>query len=204
MVNTQMKPEQVLVVPESIINFGIFKDGFFGGEPGFFNAILSRATFMDRTKAETDETHKQLIPYCVIKRNNEIFTYQRTTKGGENRLHSKYSLGVGGHCQDLGNKFQDHRVTYFANLAKELSEEIDMKNYDSEKLIGYLYLSASPVDRVHLGCIHLIEVDGFTNLDTAEDCLDNCGFKSYAQLIENKSKFENWSQIVIEQLHKHL
>lgn len=201
---SKIKNEQVLVVPENTINFRVFTNGFFGGEPGFFNSILSKATFMARDKAETDETHKQLIPYCVIKRNNEIFTYQRTVKGGENRLHAKWSLGVGGHVNPVDETVKDHRVTYYSGLARELKEEVDLHGGYGHRTLGYLYLTNSPVDRVHLGCIHLVEIDGLTNLDTAEDCLDNCGFKNYKQLIDNKSKFENWSQIVIEQLHNYL
>ena len=46
---------------------------------------------------ERDPAFKQVIPYLVLRDGERYFLMQRTTAGGDARLHGRYSIGVGGH-----------------------------------------------------------------------------------------------------------
>ena len=132
--------EQILVIPENCVNFSLFEKGFWKGERNFFPTILSQAKFMDRAKAETDETFKQLIPYCVIKKGNEFFCYQRTKKGGEKRLYGQWAFGIGGHVNQVDNTLvNDPMITYYNGLRRELEEEVGVEGGYENELFGYIY-----------------------------------------------------------------
>ena len=63
--------------------------------------VRSRGFFVERRHAETDSSLKQLIPYCVLLRGDEIFLMRRKPKGGESRLFNLHSIGVGGHINPV-------------------------------------------------------------------------------------------------------
>ena len=52
---------------------------------------------MRRGDAEEDPTHKQVIPYLVLRDGERWFLMRRTKAGGDARLHDRWSIGVGGH-----------------------------------------------------------------------------------------------------------
>ena len=56
--------------------------------------ILDNHFFMEREKAEYDNTVKQIIPYVVIRQDGKYFLLRRLKKQTEARLHDKLSLGV--------------------------------------------------------------------------------------------------------------
>lgn len=60
-------------------------------------AALREATFLERDAAERDEGYRQIIPYVVLRAPAGIFSYARTSRGREARLHGLRSIGVGGH-----------------------------------------------------------------------------------------------------------
>lgn len=53
--------------------------------------------FRRRGDVEDDPSFKQLIPYCVIVQADRVLVYERGSSGGEDKLHTKLSLGIGGH-----------------------------------------------------------------------------------------------------------
>ena len=63
----------------------------------FFRQCIPRTYFVDRDEAELNESLLQVIPYIVIHHMDTFATYRRSAKGGENRLHDKFSIGLGGH-----------------------------------------------------------------------------------------------------------
>lgn len=201
--------EQVLVVKENLFDFRDFIDGFY--ELNQFNLlgdVLSQAFFMDRDKAEKDPKFKQIIPYCVIRKmeyckqedkKNEIFCYKRTKKGGEKRLHDKYAFGFGGHICPLDSTVSDHRVTYQNGLIREIEEETGLKSsqYKTE-FKGLIYDDSNSVGQVHVGCLHVINIDEFTEIKSTDPAISNGGFESLKNIIKNKDSFENWSKIVMD------
>ena len=58
---------------------------------------MTAFSFRPRYEVETDPSFKQLIPYCIFRHHGQVFHYKRGKLQGEGRLHSKRSIGVGGH-----------------------------------------------------------------------------------------------------------
>src|ERR1043166_9820340 len=102
--------ENILVIKRELLD----RLGSFHGlnfEPRIYlGAFLSRGNnfFLPRAKAETDPTHKQIIPYALIAHGDTVLHYVRGKKAGEQRLVAKGSIGIGGHMNDT--RSEERRV----------------------------------------------------------------------------------------------
>jgi predicted NUDIX family phosphoesterase len=194
--------EQVLVVPAKYLepHLSRFKNGLVTDDcwiNGIRWSIMSSdiATYIGRDIAETDESFKQLIPYCILMQEGRIFAYQRTKKGGESRLHDKWSIGVGGHinpCDESG---------YRAAIQRELLEEvgIDIGNYEPP-IKAFIYDDSNEVGRVHLGIVHLISISRYKTLTFKDPSLANGIWMSPEEL--QSHSYENWSQLLVDHFWK--
>jgi predicted NUDIX family phosphoesterase len=129
----------------------------------FLNKCLNESFFTDRAEAEENPKLKQIIPYCVVRTNPtdgsipKFFLYKRSKKGGENRLHEKWSLGVGGHINPEDG-YENHHKTFGMALQRELAEELDFQNPEAAKdidyeIMGLLYDNSDSVGQVHFGVV---------------------------------------------------
>ena len=96
--------EKVLVVSTTLFRSLGYFQGFTTDVLRYIPALLApeQTSFRPRAKVETDPGFKQLIPYMFFSHtgaNGEmsVFQYVRGHGMGESRLHSKRSIGVGGH-----------------------------------------------------------------------------------------------------------
>lgn len=190
--------EQVLVVPRSLLEeIGIFQGIKGEGVEQALEKLLDPANhfFMDRAEAEEDPTHKQLIPYCVFRHGDQLLHYTRGKSGGENRLHAKISVGVGGHINpvDTGGG-RTGRAAYFAAVEREIDEELDIPGGYQQRIVALLNDDTNPVGQVHLGVVHLVELpDG--NVTSKEDALSELSFSSISDLNGPlHERLETWSQ----------
>ncbi len=101
--------EEVLVFPSRLLDeLGPF-EGISTEIERYLPTFLhpEHLRYIPRSLAEDDPSHKQLIPYVVLRSGDEVFCYTRGKKGGEQRLHDRWSLGVGGHiCREDGDEGQ--------------------------------------------------------------------------------------------------
>ena len=196
--------EQVLVVPRALFD----EIGAFAGirtsdlEPAIAR-LLDPANhfFMDRATAEDDPGHKQLIPYCVIRCGDRVLNYTRGKAGGESRLHAQRSVGVGGHINpvDTGGG-RTGPEAYQAAVERELNEELDFSVPHTNRIIGLLNDDSNPVGQVHLGIVHLIEIDS-EEVASNEDALADLAFTPLAQLNGPLfDRLETWSQACVRHL----
>lgn len=158
---------------------------------------------MRRGDAEENENFKQPIPYAVIRRGkNELFVYERLKGGGEKRLHSKLSLGAGGHM-NLGEEMSIDGVIQ-NNLQRELEEELDISHYVVPKTIGLINDDSTPVNRVHIALLVTLDLPEDAEVFVREaDKLSG----SWITLDELKQpdvyeRLEDWSKIVVDTLSK--
>ncbi len=118
--------ERVLVVPRtSLDELGTFQ-GLCTNE-SVWNKLLSdrdSMQFMDRDAAEVDPSFKQLIPYLILTHQGRVFCYRRNKKGGEERLHHRLSIGIGGHINDTDLLLEGD--VYRHGFERELSEEVEL------------------------------------------------------------------------------
>lgn len=190
--------EEVLVVPRGLLEeIGMFLGIQTEGIESAMAKLLDPTNhfFMDRGPAEEDPSHKQLIPYCVFRCGDRILHYTRGKSGGESRLHAKISVGVGGHINPVDTG--DGRTgpeAYHAAVAREIEEELVMKGTYKETIIALLNDESNPVGQVHLGVVHLIELEN-DEVTSNEDALSDLGFSTLADLRGPLfERLETWSQ----------
>jgi predicted NUDIX family phosphoesterase len=196
--------ELVLVVKRELFEeLGVFEGLRTDGMDEAVERLLDPANhfFMDRAEAEEDPSFKQLIPYCVFRHGERILHYTRGKSGGESRLHAKISVGVGGHINPVdADSGRTGPEVYHAAVARELEEELELPGGQSQRIIGLLNDDSNPVGRVHLGIVHLIDIESDA-VSSREDALANLAFSPLADLnSEHFERLETWSAFCVRHL----
>ena len=199
--------ERVLVVPtKRFHHLGHFQ-GFTAEIDKYLPALLqgSDVAYRPRGEMEQDPSFKQLIPYVLFRfidadRSVHLFQYTRGGGQGEKRLHAKRSVGVGGHISsdDAANKAAGHDV-YREGMLRELTEEVIIETQYREKCVGLINDDESEVGRVHLGVVHIFDVE-HPAVQPRETEIIEAGFRPVSQLLADLEKFETWSQICLTAL----
>jgi len=201
-----MNDENVLVVPRSLIeSIGMFDGLCFDIEP-YLEAFWTPANnlFLPRSSAETDPSHKQIIPYVVLTHAGRIFHYVRGKKGGETRLHAKGSIGIGGHMND-GDMAALHfdRAAYETALAREIDEELILDTPYKQRVAGLLNDDSTEVGQVHLGIIHIFDCETDA-VRPRETDITETSFLTREELVARIDSLETWSAICARNLNQLL
>jgi predicted NUDIX family phosphoesterase len=159
--------------------------------------VLREASFfMPRSQVEDDPTYQQIIPYVVFRHGDRYLLTHRLKASSEKRLRQLYSLGVGGHINpgDL-----DHGDPIADGLRREWEEEVVYDGSFQARLLGLINDDSSPVSRVHLGVVFLIDGDRpeITIRETDKlsgELLTLDGMRIYYLAMES------WSQLVYDRL----
>jgi predicted NUDIX family phosphoesterase len=203
----EVQTEQVLVVPTAVFHrLGHFQ-GFCGETEKYLPELLKEGhvSYRPRSAMEQDPDFKQLIPYVIFRYLNAagedtVFQYTRGKGQGEQRLHSKRSIGIGGHisADDLAT-VQTHDGVYAEGMRRELAEEVRIDTPFQERCVGLINDDETEVGRVHLGVVHLVDV-AEPNVLPREIEIAEAGFQPVARLLEELESFETWSQICLRAL----
>jgi len=197
--------EQILVVPTALFHHLGYFQGFTADVDRYLDELLDPAhtRYRPRGEMEQDPSHKQLIPYCIFRHRGpdggaSVFQYTRGTGQGEGRLHSKRSVGIGGHISrdDAAAGGSD---PYLEGLRRELQEEVFIDTHFTQRCVGLINDDQTEVGRVHLGVVHLFDVDE-PAVRPRESELVECGFRPVDELLADLSRFESWSSICLEAL----
>ena len=185
--------EQVLVVPRASIVPG---DGWLGvrrdGIEAALDAIGRDGFFMRRGDAEEDPTHKQVIPYLVLRDGERWFLMRRTKGGGDARLHDLWSIGVGGHLNP-----GDGDVA--GGLRREWSEEVAADFVPDFVPVGLLNDDTTPVGAVHVGVVFVADAAGRPVAIRETDKLA-VSFATTAETAAVRDAMETWSRLVFDAL----
>jgi len=190
--------EDVLVVENTLLrpylehkNAGLFK----GRSEEIYAEILGNYTFMPREKAEYDPDHKQVIPYVIVRENDNYLLLKRTKKQSEKRLHNKYSLGIGGHVNPETLDHEENVIT--GSLHRELNEEVLIGSPGTLDFIGIINDESNSVSRVHLGLLYVMNA-GSSEYRVLEDDKMTAQWVSRDGLKEYYEGLETWSQIAYD------
>lgn len=162
------------------------------------DTILSNHEFLPRPEAENDTSHKQIIPYVVICRGDEIFVTRRLNKGGEKRLHGLLSIGIGGHINPETDG--DGSDVLHRGMKREIEEEVDIENAGALTPRGIINDDTTEVGSVHLGLFYTLEVSGKVYVRETEK-LEGFWVKR-SELNGLYDQMESWSQFVVLALSK--
>jgi predicted NUDIX family phosphoesterase len=191
--------EHVLVVPTALFHQIGYFQGFSGDVEKYVTRLLdpSHTSFRPRNEVEEDPSFKQLIPYCIFRHETKVFYYKRGKKGGEGRLHSKRSVGIGGHISSTDRLGGDRR--YFEAMHREISEEVFLESAFRDRCVGLINDDETPVGQVHLGIVHIFDLDA-AKVRPREETIIETGFAEPAELLRDEHEFETWSQICLKNL----
>lgn len=191
--------EHCLVVPRArlLSRIGDLPSGFQRGTvEEVLDAITAWGRFVPRGEAESDPSLKQIIPYCVVGHQGEIFLMRRKRGGAESRLHDKLSLGVGGHVNPVDVPPDgDLRRSVVRALEREIDEELRVDSPSRKTCLGILNDDSNAVGQVHLGFIYCLELERPVVAVREEESLEG-KFVGKTDLLAVQDRMETWSRIL--------
>ena len=202
---SQVGNERVLVVPTSLFHDVGYFQGFCTETDRYLKQLLQpqHMSYRLRSEMEQDPSFKQLIPYVVFRYRDpqgreHLFQYTRGKGQGEGRLHSKRSVGIGGHISS-----EDAQLTmadpYREGLRRELAEEVAIDTPYTDHCVGLINDDQTEVGRVHLGVAHVFDVERPAVTPRETEIIES-GFRPVEQLLQELERFETWSQICLRAL----
>ena len=198
-----VQTEQVMVVKTDLFHSCGYFQGFCPETEKYLQTLLDDANtqYLPRGEMEEDPGFKQLIPYCLFRYTDaegkpHVFQYTRGKAGGESRLRAKKSVGIGGHISTLD---AHESSPYEQGMQRELEEEIDIACQYTQKLVGLINDDQNDVGKVHLGIVHIFDVDEPT-VSARETEISDAGFLPLSEILEDLESYESCSQICLKSL----
>jgi len=186
-------PELVYVVPRiAIMGSGGWHGLRTSDLAASVEAIERAGRFEPRAAMELDPAFKQVIPYLVLRDGAHYFLMHRTRAGGDERLHDRWSIGVGGHLNP-GDGGLD------GGLRREWSEEVEANFVPAFRLLALLNDDSTDVGRVHLGAVYEADAAGRPVAIRETDKLTG-RFARPDEVAAVAPDLETWSRLVFEHL----
>ena len=185
--------ELVLVIPRASIMpdpswRGIQTEGL-----DAFEAIVARhGRFQPRAAMEVDRRWKQVIPYLVLRDGERYFLRRRTRAGGDERLHDRWSIGVGGHLNPGDGDLA-------GGLRREWREELRADFEPEFRLVGLLNDDSTDVGSVHVGAVCVADAASRPVAIRETDKLTG-SFAEPSEVAAVVDSMESWSALVFEHL----
>jgi len=198
--------ERILVVPTSLFHELGYFQGFSREIDRYWPQLVTgdHVEYRARGEMEEDPSFKQLIPYVLFRWTSpdgtlHLFEYQRGSGQGERRLHAKCSVGIGGHISSIDAEIGPSHHVYREGMRRELDEEVTIDTPYDETVVGLINDDETPVGRVHLGMVHLCDVENPNVRPREADILDG-RFTPASDILARLDQFESWSQIAVRAL----
>jgi predicted NUDIX family phosphoesterase len=173
-------------VPDGATWHGLRTDGL----DAFVAALERSGRYEPRDRMERDPAFKQVIPYLVLRDGPRYFLMQRTSAGRDERLHNRYSIGVGGHLNP-----GDGGV--LGGLRREWAEEL-VADFEPEfRLVALLNDDTTDVGSVHLGAVYVADAGGRPVAIRETDKLSG-SFVEPAAVAAVANRLETWSRLTFE------
>jgi predicted NUDIX family phosphoesterase len=186
-------PELVFVVPRTaVMANGGWRGIRTSGLEELLEAIEQQGRYEPRDAMERDPAFKQVIPYLVLRDGERYFLMRRTRAGRDERLHDRYSIGVGGHLNPGDGRLD-------GGLRREWAEELEADFVPEFRLVGLLNDDTTDVGSVHLGVVYVADAASRPVAIRETDKLTG-RFVDPAAVADVEAELESWSQLVFEQL----
>jgi len=163
--------------------YGLRADGI----ASFEATVAEQGRFEPRAEMEADPGHKQVIPYLVLRDGDRVFLMRRTRAGGDERLHDRFSIGVGGHLNPGDGDLR-------GGLRREWHEEIDADFVPEFRLVALLNDDTTEVGAVHLGAVYVADAAG-RPVAIRETHKLSGSFVAPADVAAVADRLETWSRL---------
>jgi predicted NUDIX family phosphoesterase len=186
-----MSEEQVLVVPRDRLPDSA---GWYGlrteGLGACLDLIAREGRYEPRAAMEHDPSFKQVIPYIVLRDADRYFLMRRTRAGVDQRLHDRWSIGVGGHLNPGDGDLH-------GGLLREWHEELDADFEPAFEPLALLNDDTTDVGSVHLGVVFAADARG-RPVDVRERDKLRGAFASPQDVAAVAVDLETWSRLIFE------
>ena len=196
--------EEVLVVTRDLfVKLGEFQ-GFQAEAPRYLHSFFQAGNFRFLTRAavEEDAGFKQIIPYVLFRHRGRWLRYLRGSAIAEQRLAGRASMGIGGHVNKndyAASEGEFGESAYFAGLAREVAEELRTSGATRQRLVGLVNNDSTPVGSVHLGVVHVFELEDGA-VEPAEADLTQLQWLTPKELEAEEELLEGWSRICLAEI----
>jgi predicted NUDIX family phosphoesterase len=191
MIQTPRPVELVYVVPRAAMMGPVGWYGMSTADLSAYVEVIARhGRYEPRPAMERDPGFKQVIPYLVLRDGPRYYLMRRTRAGGDERLHERYSIGVGGHLNP-GDGGLDR------GLRREWEEELIADFVPEFRLLGLLNDDTTDVGSVHLGAVYLADAAGRPVAIRETDKLTGA-FAEPADVAVVADRLETWSRLVFD------
>ena len=187
--------EEILVVPRRMLIYKPFRGFTRAGVEDYLLRVREYGVFKPRAGVEEDPSFKQIIPYVIVRHRGRLFLVQRSTEGGETRLHGKYSIGVGGHINR--GDVEGALDVIAAGLKRELEEELLIRGTWRARPVGVLNDDGNPVGQVHFGLVHVVEVDS-PDISVKESDTLAGRLAALQDVRAVRGHMETWSRLILD------
>lgn len=197
--------EQILVVERAVFDRAGAFQGFSPDAARYLDVLLAPGVprYMLRSKAETDPSFKQLIPYVIMTFGGRVLSYVRGSAAGEKRLVGWRSIGIGGHINPPDEmpllERDSHRRAYEAAVEREVNEEVAIVGGHRDRVVGLLNDDSTDVGKVHLGIVHHWALET-ASVSKRESMMTQLGFATPEALLGDRESLESWSQLCLDHL----
>jgi predicted NUDIX family phosphoesterase len=186
-----MSEEQVLVVardrlPEAAGWYGLRTEGL----AACLELIAREGRYEPRAAMEHDPSCKQVIPYIVLRDGDRYFLMRRTRAGVDQRLHDRWSIGVGGHLNPGDGDLH-------GGLLREWHEELEADFEPAFEPLALLNDDTTDVGSVHLGVVFVADAHG-RPVDVRERDKLWGSFASAQEVAAVADDLETWSRLIFE------
>lgn len=204
---------RVLVFPSSVLDdLGRFQGIKTSWKKIAASIFAGKCFYMDRLAAESDNSHKQVLTYIMVRRPGQMLAYKRGTFNRvEEFLRGAQCIGFGGHVSegDL-NLFSQSDMGLMHSALRELSEELVLPEADrlrisagaGLKLLGILNDDSSAVGRRHFAFVLEYQVsstDAWAHPRRGEKSITQLRWLSTESEGFSLWNFEYWSQLCLRQ-----
>jgi len=188
--------EKVLVVSTDTVKDMLIESGLLIKKAvDLIEVIRENCYFIDRGYAEQCVDIKQIIPYVIIKNDNNIFLLRRLNRQTEKRLHGKLSIGIGGHINIDSEK---HKDIIAHGLLKELNEEVQVEHIESIDFVGVINDDSTDVGVHHLGLMYVLSTS--SDVTVLEKDKMSGEWVNINRAVALNEMMETWSQISLKYL----
>ena len=191
--------EQVLAVPTGLLRPYLTQRGLISENiEAIMELILKHHRFLPRPEAEKEPDWRQIIPYVVLCRGDEVFATQRLRGGTEARLHGLLSLGIGGHINP--DTDGDGPDVLMRGLSREIREEVAVQQLDLSALRfrGFINDDTNEVGKVHLGLFCTLDVTGEVQVRETKKLTGRWLYRR--ELSALSERMETWSALILNEL----
>ena len=190
--------ERVLVVPTELFRrIGHFQ-GFCGDVGRYLPELLSpeNTIYRSRREVENDPDYKQLIPYVIFCHRDQggvrrVFPVHPRVGDGRGPVAPQAGVGIGRHISAIDGRA---RLPVHRGDAARWMRGPDRYALP-ESPGGTINDDETEVGRVHLGVVHLFDVDD-PRVHRGKGIIE-CGFRPVEEILASLAGFETWSQISI-------